>query len=382
MNLSNLSIPLGFIILTDLFVINHGLSINFFLNKIIRVPSGSRIIGRQASYHGTNHVGGWQERIRMNPSSLASTHYQELEIDGLLDAETRRDQRLKRLENHLNSKKSFDIARIKGQQQQQQQLLREDYSTIIDRIDESSVKDEDFVLGSDYMNDTKQRNSILSDSPAILLQSSAGTGKTTALAGRVAHLIQSQKVHPQNMIILSFTNRDANALKEKALNILSQQQEGENDSHIDTREILEKNLWSGTLHSFAINILQKYNSNSTPLRIISTREMKNRIRQCLGRINTMSNERMIMYKNALIDAKQSIGTLVQYILRCLELWKEAGVLPSPYLNKIKFTAEGKEDSDNQPITKDDFIELAMRLGIPESSAVLAYEISGDYQVRA
>ena len=95
----------------------------------------------------------------------------------------------------------------------------------------------------------------------------------------------------------------------------------------------------------------------------------------------MSNERMIMNKNALIDAKQSIGTLVQYILRCLELWKEAGVLPSPYLNSITFSAEGKEKLvDEQRITKDDFIELAMRLGIPETIAALALEISGDYQV--
>ena len=90
----------------------------------------------------------------------------------------------------------------------------------------------------------------------------------------------------------------------------------------------------------------------------------------------MSKERMVLYKNALVDAKQSTTALVQYLLRCLELWKEAGVLPSPYINDINFTKE----NDNKKISEDDLIELAMRLGIPESSAKLAYEISGDYQV--
>lgn len=359
MSFNNFSIPLGLIVILITIDVSYGLSVKNILHKTIQpiVPSETKIHSDLPSSKKVSY-----ERIRINSSTFKSTQVQELENYGLLDDEARRAQRLKRLENHR-----FDSGGTIHNSEHQE--------TSDGVIPEGAI--EDFVLGPDYLDDMKQQNSIISDSPAILLQSSAGTGKTTALAGRVAHLIQSQKIQPQNMIILSFTNRDASSLKEKALNILYEQ--GRGMKNLDDREILEKKLWSGTLHSFAINILQNYNTHTSPLRIISTREMKNRIRQCLGRINTMSHERMLVYKNALVDAKQSTAALVQYLLRCLELWKEAGVLPSPYINDINFTKENKH-ADNRKITKDDLIELAMRLGIPESSAILAYEISGDYQV--
>ncbi len=355
-----LSSSLGAIFLIGVFDFSQGLLASDVCSQKIlsSIANCSQLNLPQSSRRGPqkNDIFG---RIRMRSSSVASTKYQGFELAILLDTETRRRQRLKRLEKNVHNKPSVDI-RINEQKE-----LDNDF-------DDNECKD--FILGPDYIKDMKQQNSITSDSPAILLQSSAGTGKTTALAGRIAHLIQSQKVQPQNMIILSFTNRDADALKEKALNFLCEENVGTYGGI--NREVLEKKLWSGTLHSFAINILRNYNKNTSPLRIISTREMKNRIQQCLGRINSMSKDRMFMYKHALIDTKQSVGTLVQYVLRCLELWKEAGVLPSPYLNSIKFVCK-----DTPPIKKDDFIELAMRLGIPQSAAVLAYEISGDYQVR-
>ncbi len=292
-----------------------------------------------------------------SPSTITSLAYYNLgqsEISMItLDAETRRQQRLERLEKHSQSNAE------RSSKARRNEIL--------------TMEKEDFILGPDFMFDANQHNSILSDSPAVLLNSSAGSGKTTVLAGRCAHLLESKKINPQNMILLSFTKKDAASLKEKALDILYESA----CNNIESRDVMEMKLWSGTIHSFAINILQKYSSNTFPLRIISTREMRNRIRQCLGRINTSSKERMIMYKDALVDARQSINALVQHILRCLELWKEAGILPSPYVNSIHFTNSVK---DKPKVSKDDFVELAMRLGIPETIATLALEISGDYQV--
>ena len=250
-----------------------------------------------------------------------------------------------------------------------------------------------FILGPTFLTDIDQQMSIISDAPSILLESSAGTGKTTVLAGRIAYLIQSKKVRPQNMIILSFTRKDAATLKDKAFDILYNNDNNNNNNKtnlLQCRQEMEKRLWSGTIHSFAINIIQRHQSNthSAPLKIISTREMKNRIRRCLGRINSSNREIMLLYKNALNDSNQSIAILVQHILRCLELWKEAAVLSSPYVRKINFREKvgtvnnGNVDINQEhQIPKDDFIEVAMRLGIPEHVAELALEISGDYQVR-
>jgi superfamily I DNA/RNA helicase len=242
-----------------------------------------------------------------------------------------------------------------------------------------------FQLGENYMMDLHQHNSILSDAPAILLQSGAGTGKTTVLAGRIAYLLKTKQVEPKNMIILSFTRRDAEALKDKALEILFNNVNNGNKG-VDsmpqenvsfTRDSLKEQLWCGTIHSFAINILKKYNFNNVPLRIISTQEMKTRVRNCLGRIHGSDKHRMMLYKAAMEQSKQSIGTLVNDVIRCLELWKEAGVLFTPYA----YTIHNLDVRPEQELRQDDYVELAMRLGISQEVARLALDISGDYQVR-
>ena len=233
--------------------------------------------------------------------------------------------------------------------------------------------------------DLDQQNSILSDAPALLLESGAGTGKTTVLAGKVAHVLRTQQVDPDKMIILSFTKRDSDALKEKALQMLygegNGNGNGNQESELPSKDSLKSALWCGTIHLFAMNILRKYNQNDAPLRIISTKEMKNRIRSCLGRIHSSDRETLMKYRIALEDSKQSIGTLINHITRCLELWKEAGVLSTPYAHSIKFSGSNEEVRVDH-LKRDDYIELAMRLGlgIPQSAAILALEISDDYQV--
>lgn len=90
---------------------------------------------------------------------------------------------------------------------------------------------------------------------------------------------------------------------------------------------------------------------------------------------------MMLYRNALEDSRQSIGTLVQYIVRCLELWKEAGILSTPYAYSINFGNDVKEaSSSHDNLSKDDYVELAMRLGVPQNAALMALDIAGDYQV--
>jgi hypothetical protein len=189
------------------------------------------------------------------------------------------------------------------------------------------------------------------------------------------------------MIILSFTRRDAEALKVKAMQMMDEGNGSDSDDD-DVMDISQKNtiegqLWCGTIHSFAINILRKFNNcNDAPLRIISNKVMKNRIRSCLGKINGSGKDRLMMYKSALEDSKQSIGTLVHYIARCLELWKEAGLLSTPYSYTINFQGVDNRVDDDNSLNPDDYVELAMRLGIPQNAALLALDISGDYQVRA
>ena len=287
-------------------------------------------------------------------------------IDFTWDTEKRRQLRLERLQtvNQSTTRKR----KIDRKPTSVGHFLDSDADYDIPEVDEK-CKD---ILGKDFLYDQDQMNSILSDAPAILLESAAGTGKTMVLAGRIAHLIQTKNVEPQHMIVLSFTNRASIALRNKAMDILYS-----DGSYKENRQSIERRLWCGTIHSFAMNILKKYNTHSASIRVVSSKEMKNMVRRCLGRLNCSRKERLVSYRKALDACNQNIETLVHYIIRCLELWKEGGVLMTSY--NFSFKPETDRSQKNK-IHPDDYIELAMRIGIPQTAAALALDISNDYQL--
>lgn len=60
----------------------------------------------------------------------------------------------------------------------------------------------------------EQRNAITTTEPLVLVQSGAGTGKSTVILGRIDWMIKSG-VKPEDITVLSFTNAAADHIKEK-----------------------------------------------------------------------------------------------------------------------------------------------------------------------
>lgn len=215
------------------------------------------------------------------------------------------------------------------------------------------------------------------------------------------------------MVILSFTNKDANRLKQRALkclfptsniDILTTQfwnnQVVDIDSTDSMRREISNKLWAGTMHSFSLAILNKYSQSSSKLRVLPAREMRNRVSSALRTLlneksSSNSDTRLIRDRHllALNDVGQSRSILYQNIVRCIELWKEANVpLTPPEI--IPLTITSVEDGSRSTLIEDEekqanrhrevqirksCMELAMRLGIPKSSALLALDIFGEYQ---
>lgn len=63
--------------------------------------------------------------------------------------------------------------------------------------------------------DEEQRVVVLSDYDAELVVAGAGAGKTTTMAAKVKYLVEKQNVPPEEIIVISFTNKAVNELKEK-----------------------------------------------------------------------------------------------------------------------------------------------------------------------
>jgi DNA helicase II / ATP-dependent DNA helicase PcrA len=81
------------------------------------------------------------------------------------------------------------------------------------------------------------------DGPVLVL-AAAGTGKTRTLVHRVAYLIE-QGVPPDRILLLTFTNRAAREMRERAEKLVG-------DAVLS--------IWSGTFHSICARLLRRYGS--------------------------------------------------------------------------------------------------------------------------
>jgi len=99
------------------------------------------------------------------------------------------------------------------------------------------------VLKTDLLaslNEQQQQAVLHQDGPAVVL-AGAGSGKTKVLTTRVAHLIQNQITHPENILLVTFTNKAAGEMNKRVLELTGQ-----------------KLRYSGTFHSLCAKILRKH----------------------------------------------------------------------------------------------------------------------------
>ena len=78
----------------------------------------------------------------------------------------------------------------------------------------------------------------------LLVLAAAGTGKTRTLVHRVAYLIE-QGVPPERILLLTFTNRAAKEMLERAEKVVGD---------------AAQSIWSGTFHSICARFLRRYGS--------------------------------------------------------------------------------------------------------------------------
>ncbi len=92
----------------------------------------------------------------------------------------------------------------------------------------------------------KQKEAVLSNSKITLVNAGPGTGKTHLIVGRI--LEEVNKDHDKKIFGLSFTNKASEDLQYKIDNKIFE----------TTLVYFRDNISTGTIHSFALNFIQKY----------------------------------------------------------------------------------------------------------------------------
>ncbi len=107
---------------------------------------------------------------------------------------------------------------------------------------------EEFLKG---LND-KQLDAVKMVSGPVLILAGAGSGKTRVLTYKVAYLISQKKVEPESILLVTFTNKAANEMKERMAKLLV-------NTKTDAIASLQHDVaapLAGTFHSICVKILR------------------------------------------------------------------------------------------------------------------------------
>lgn len=170
------------------------------------------------------------------------------------------------------------------------------------------------------MND-KQSEAVQTTEGPLLIMAGAGSGKTRVLTHRIAYLIDEKMVNPWNILAITFTNKAAREMRERAMAL-----------NPATSETL-----IATFHSMCVRILRReadhigYNRNFT---IVDPGEQRTLMKRILKNLNLDPkkwNERAILgtisnAKNDLLDEvayeHQASDKYTQIVAKCYKAYQE------------------------------------------------------------
>jgi DNA helicase-4 len=204
--------------------------------------------------------------------------------------------------------------------------------------------------------DDNQRRVVLSDEDYTLVVAGAGSGKTTTIAAKVKYLVEKKGIHPEEILIVSFTNKAVDELKER----------------INYNLKIPTEIY--TFHKVGLNLIRQFQSQDK-LNIVHEGLMFNLIKkyltQTITKDDSLLNELILFFgyyidtpppkekdqllvynqKNAFTTIKSDIETMNEDIIKdnlkkrksinneIMRSYEEVQIANFLYLNGIDYTYE-------------------------------------------
>lgn len=158
----------------------------------------------------------------------------------------------------------------------------------------------------------EQREAVETTQGPLLVLSGAGTGKTKVLTTRLAYILANRMANPWECLVVTFTNRAANEMKERVFAMIGN---------------MASSVWLGTFHSICVKILRAH-AELVDLKPNFT---------ILGEDDQKRLIKKICTENGIDDKKYPPATLVERI----SLWKDKGLTPEQIGSQHQVSTAGK-----------------------------------------
>ncbi len=199
----------------------------------------------------------------------------------------------------------------------------------------------------------RQYEAVKNTEGPCLVIAGAGSGKTKVLTYKIAYLVGEKKVLPWNILAITFTNKAANEMKERAATLVG---DAIND------------IWVGTFHSICVRILRKFIDRigyDSSFIIFDTSDQKTLIKQCMKELQiddkTFSDKAVLA---EISNAKNEMLEPDQYIIKVENDFRKSKIaqIYELYQKRLK---------ENNAIDFDDIINFTVKI-LMNNSDVLQY----------
>lgn len=152
---------------------------------------------------------------------------------------------------------------------------------------------------------SEQRKAICETEGPILIMAGAGSGKTRVLTYKVVYLVVCRKIYPEEILLVTFTNKAATEMKERVIKLL--QRFGNNITGIP---------YAGTFHSFCAKFLRKEGrvlGIMPNFAIYDEQDQKEAIKECMIKLGfSTKNFSPGIILNTISEAKNELISELEY----------------------------------------------------------------------